>query len=122
MVSHEEIEGFFADQAASRALFEAVWDLLAGIGPAELRVSKSQIAFRRRMGFAWVWMPGRYLRGSTAPLVLTVGLRRRDASPRWKEIVEPAAGRFTHHLELWDTGDVDDEVRTWLCEAWEGAG
>jgi hypothetical protein len=122
MVGQAQLEGFFADQAASRALFEAVWGVLEGIGPAELRVSESQIAFRCRTAFAWVWMPGRYLRGSTAPLVLTVGLRRRDASPRWKEIVEAAAGRFTHHLELWDISDVDGDVRAWLREAWEGAG
>ena len=54
-------------------------------------------------------------------LVLTIFLRRRDASPRWKEIVEPVAGRFTHHLELNDTADIDEEVRDWLREAWEAA-
>jgi hypothetical protein len=42
-----------------------------------------------------------------------------NISPRWKEIVEPAPGRFTHHLELHSTADVDDEVQSWLQEAWE---
>jgi hypothetical protein len=45
----------------------------------------------------------------------------RSDSPRWKEIVEPAPGRFTHHLELYDVADVDDEVRGWLRQAWEAA-
>lgn len=60
-----------------------------------------------------------YHRGKHAPLVLTVVFRRRDASPRWKEIVEPAAGRFTHHLESHSGAEIDDEVRSWLQEVWE---
>jgi Domain of unknown function (DUF5655) len=59
--------------------------------------------------------------GWHAPLVLTLSLRRRDLSPRWREIVEPAPGRFTHHLELRSTADIDDEVRSWLQEAWAAA-
>ncbi|MBN1661408.1 MAG: hypothetical protein JXA93_23655 [Anaerolineae bacterium] len=86
-----------------------------------MRVSKSQIAFRRRRSFAWVWRPGQYLKGEVAPLVLTLSLPQRDASPRWKEVVEPAPGKFTHHLELYDVVDVDDQVRRWLRYAWEGA-
>ena len=84
-------------------------------------MSKSQIAFRHRRAFAWVWMPGQYLRGPVAPLVLTVSLPRRDSSPRWKEIVEPYPGKFTHHLELYGVADVDGQVTTWLREAWEAA-
>jgi hypothetical protein len=53
--------------------------------------------------------------------VLTVALRRRDTSPRWKEIVEPVPGRFTHHLELFTAAGIDDQVRTWLHEAWDAA-
>jgi hypothetical protein len=66
-------------------------------------------------------MPGMYLGKGDVPLVLTVGLRRRDGSPRWKEIVEPAPGRFTHHLELRSSADIDAEVCGWLQEAWEEA-
>jgi len=109
---------FFAGEDLSKRLFEAVWAAVDAIGPAELRVTKSQIAFRRRRAFAWVWRPGMYLRGRTAPLVLTLSLRRRDPSPRWKEIVEPSPGRFTHHLELYSADDVDTQVCSWLQEAW----
>lgn len=37
---------------------------------------------------------------------------------RWKEIVEPSQGRFMHHLELHGVGNIDDEVRRWLEEAY----
>jgi hypothetical protein len=66
-------------------------------------------------------MPGTYLRGRHAPLVLTLSFRHRDPSPRWKEIVEPKPGRFTHHLELYSATDIDDEVCSWLQAAWEAA-
>lgn len=114
------LDEFFAGHEDSRRLYEAVRESVSAIGPAEVRVTTSQVAFRRRTGFASVWMPETYL-GRGAPLVLTVGLRRRDDSARWKQVVEPAPGRFTHHLELTVESDVDDEVRRWLGEAWEAA-
>jgi hypothetical protein len=117
------LDEFFAGQdEACRSLFEALYREIQAIGPAALRVSRSQIAFWRRRPFAWAWIPARYLRGVHAPLVLTISFRTRDPSPRWKEIVEPAPGRFTHHLELHSVADIDDEVRGWLRKAWEAAG
>ncbi|RJP52923.1 MAG: hypothetical protein C4583_05865 [Anaerolineaceae bacterium] len=98
-----------------------VREAVAAIGPTDIRVTKSQVAFRRRTGFAYVWMPDMYLGKGDVPLVLTVGLRRRDDSPRWKEIVEPAPGSFTHHLELRSESDIDGKVCRWLQEAWEQA-
>jgi len=113
---------YFAGFEASEALFRAVRHAVASIDPdVAVRSTKSQVAFRRRTAFAWAWIPAKYLRGTTTPLVLTVDLPRRDASPRWKEVVEPRPGRFTHHLELSAADDIDDEVLGWLREAWEYA-
>ena len=114
-------EEYLADDARATALYLAVRDAVEQVGDIRVQASMSQIAFRRRHTFAAVWIPSRYLKGTTAPLVLTIFVRRRLESPRWKSIVEPAAGRFTHHLELYDPADVDDEVRVWLREAWESA-
>jgi hypothetical protein len=61
------------------------------------------------------------LRGEHSPLVLSVFLRRRDESPRWKEVVEPKPGWFTHHAELRSAKDVDHEVGEWIIEAWREA-
>ena len=114
-------EAFFAGEALPYQLFERIVQMLSQIGPATLRASKSQIVFRRRRGFAWVWMPGRYLRRPAAPLVLSIALASRDGSPRWKQVAEPAPGRFMHHLELYDAADLDGEVCAWLRQAWESA-
>jgi hypothetical protein len=116
------LDEYFEGQPESRKLFDAVNRAVGALGPAEVRVTKSQVAFRRKKAFAWAWMPGKYLRRKTAPLVLSISLRSRDKSPRWKEVVEPASGRFMHHLELWSARDIDAEVRGWLRAARDAAG
>ena len=116
------LDEFFAEHDESKRIFEVLHEMIVALGPAEIHVTKSQVAFRRRRTFAWAWMPGMYLRGKPVPLVLTLALRRRDPSPRWKEIVEPTPGRFMHHMELRSSTDIDDEFRAWLQEAWADAG
>jgi hypothetical protein len=116
------LDEFFAGQDVARQIYDTLSSAMDAVGPAQVQVTRSQVAFRRRKAFAWAWTPGRYLRGTYAPLVLTVALRRRDASARWKQVVEPAAGRFTHHLELYALADIDEAVISWLREAWAAAG
>ena len=115
------LDEFFEGQEEARRIFDALQAAMKALGPVDFRVTKSQVAFRRRVTFAYAWMAGMYLRGKQAPLVLTLSLRRRHPSPRWKEIVEPAAGRVTHHLELYSSAEIDAEVREYLREAWEAA-
>ena len=115
------LDEFFAGYAESRRIFDIVQEAISGFDPLQMRITKSQVAFRRKRGFAWTWIPGKYLSGRHAPLVLSLSLQRRDASPRWKEIVEPTPGRFMHHLELYSPDDVNGEVHAWLKEAWEQA-
>ena len=112
---------FLAECPEALAIYRAVQAAVARIGQAETRVSKSQVGFYRRHPFAAVWSPGKYLAGDRPPLVLSLFLKRRDASARWKEVVQPAKGRFTHHVELRSSRDVDDFVRARLKEAWDGA-
>ena len=119
--SDSELDIFFQEEEAAWPIFQAI-RLAASDAGVGLRIGKSQIAFACRIAFAWVWVPGRYLRGKRPPLVLTVGLRRRDNSPRWKQVVEPYPGRFVHHMELRSPEDIDDELRILLAEARSLAG
>lgn len=116
------LDEFFQGQEEARPLFEAVVRAVDNLGNVEIRVTKSQVAFRRRIAFAWVWIPAHHLRRPAAPLVLTIGVRLHHPSPRWKQVVEPYPGRFTHHLELHDPAEVDGEVCSWLRQAWLQAG
>ena len=112
------LDEYFKGKYESRKLFDSLRSVIETLDGVEMRVTKSQVAFYRRRAFAWAWMPGKYLRGKVAPLVLTLALPFKDTSPRWKEIVEPRPGRFTHHLELHSTSDMDDEVCEWVRIAW----
>jgi Domain of unknown function (DUF5655) len=113
-------EDFFAGSADGLAIFEAVRHAVAAIGEAEIRVTKSQIAFRRRRGFAYVWRPGQYVR-SDVPAVLSIALPHEVTSDRFKEVVHPSATVWMHHLELTTAAEIDDEVRGWLAEAYQDA-
>lgn len=117
-----DIDEFFEGFESSRPLYEAIAARAIELGNVEARPTRSQIAFVRRRAFAWAWIPDRYLDGGHAPMVLSVALQRRDPSPRWKQVVEPIAGRYMHHLELRAASDVDAQVEAWLREAWSEAG
>lgn len=106
--SNISLDDFFLGYERSRQLFDALRDVIEPISQYELRVSKSHIAFHCHKAFAWIWIPAKYLRGETAPLVLSLSLPARDTSPRWKEIVEPYPGRFMLHLELFSEGDINE--------------
>lgn len=113
-------EEFLAGSPAGLALYRAVAGVISSIGPAEVRVTKSQVAFRRRKGFAFVWRPGQYV-NTDVPAVLSFGLPREVRSPWFKEVAHPAPGVWMHHLELRDRSQVDAEVRGWLAAAYESA-
>jgi predicted transport protein len=121
MGSPMTLDEFFARFEGSCRIFDTLYAVIVALGPVEMRVTKSQIAFRRQKAFAWAWVPDRYLSGTHAPLVLTLSFPQQKDSSRWKEIVEPAPGRFMHHLELRSQSEIDEEVRTWLRESWEAA-
>lgn len=104
------------------AVYAKVRSCLDGIGTLEVRTTKSQIAFRRKRGFAYLWLPGQYLRNPAAEVVLSIALGRHDLSSRFKEVVHPAERHWMHHLELEGPDDIDDQVVAWLREAAERAG
>lgn len=114
------VEEFFDGAPQGLAIHLAVAEAVASIGPADTRVTRSQIAFRNRRGFAYVWRPDRYVR-SEVPAVLSIALSRRLDSERFKSVVQPAPRVWMHHLELSDPGEVDAEVVGWLAEAYADA-
>lgn len=111
------LDGFFKNFEDSRRIFDRLLGVIETTGPVELKLTRSQIALADGKPFAWAWIPARYLKGKSAPLVLSLSFALEDPSPRWKQIVEPAKGRFMHHLELFSPEDIDGEVRVWLERA-----
>ena len=115
-------EDLFDGHPVALAVYERVAACLAGLGPFEVRTSRSQVAFRRRRGFAYLWRPGQYLRHPQAEVVLTVVLGRHDPSARFKQVVHPTDAHWVHHLEVRDPAEIDAEVLGWLQEARDRAG
>ena len=112
---------YFGTGSVGLDTFERVRAALLSAHPdVTVRVTKSQVAFRRRRGFAYLWIPGQYLRRPAAPVVLSIATRRRLRSERFKEVVHP--GPWMHHLEVFDAADVDDDVIGWLSMAADEAG
>lgn len=113
-------EELFSDNPLGKEVFGRVVSFLEGLGDVESRVSKSQIAFRRRRGFAFLWDPGRYV-DTDVRVVLSLALDRRLDSARFKEVVHPSPRVWMHHLEVGSAEEIDGEVEGWLREAY-GAG
>lgn len=118
----DDVVAFFDGHPLGLVAYRRVGEALDAVGPVTVRVTSSQVAFRRRRGFAYLWLPGRWLRDPAAEVVLSVALDRRDPSGRWKQVAHPSPGVWMHHLELHDAADVDDEVRDRLREACAAAG
>jgi hypothetical protein len=115
-------EDFFRDKPASLASYRKVHDFLQGIGPVDIRATKSQVAFRRKRGFAYLWLPGRWLRNPSTELVLSIARRQPIESRRFKEVAHPARTVWMHHLEVPSPEALDDEVFGWLRDAYREAG
>lgn len=114
-------EDFFANHPGALAVFQRVTAELLELGHVEVRVTKSQVAFRRDRGFAYLWLPGQHLRNPDAEVVLSIALGREDTSSRWKHVVHPATKHWMHHLEVNDPDEIDSEVVAWLRESAERA-
>ena len=113
-------EELFGGHPEGLAVYGAVERAIHAIGDAAVAVTKSQIAFRRRRGFAFVWRPGQYVQ-SDVPAVLSIALPYEIASERFKAVAHPSQQVWMHHLELSAPEQVDDEVCEWLRDAYERA-
>lgn len=112
---------FLGDSVLGARVFAAVRRVLADRDDVEVRTTKSQIAFRRRRGFAYLWRPGMYLGAPQSEVVLSIALDRELTSPRFKEVAHPSPRTWQHHLEIGDVTDLDAEVNAWLREAYDRA-
>lgn len=84
-----------------------------------IRVGKSQISFRNRYGFAAASLPWRRVKGWPAEyLLVTFGLARRLDDPRIAQAVEPYPNRWTHHVLVQTSEEVDETLLRWIDEAY----
>jgi hypothetical protein len=113
-------EEVFRNSPEGLRLCHDVRDAILSAVPATVHTTTSQVAFRNRRNFAYIWNPRRHLR-TEVPAVLSIALPRRDESPRFKEVAHPSPGVWMHHLEVRQAADVNEEVTAWLTEAFDAA-
>ena len=113
---------FFNDHMDALPLYER-WEelILEQIPDAKIKVSKTQISFLNKRGFAFVsFNPCR--RAQERPdvwMTITFGLSYRKDSPRIDAATEPYPNRWTHHVMVSSEEDINAELMGWIREAAE---
>ena len=113
---------FFNDHMDAFPLYERLEGLiLEQIPDVKIKVSKTQISFSNKRGFAFVsFNPCR--KAKVRPnvwMTVTFGLSYRKDSPRIDVATEPYPNRWTHHIMVGSDEEIDDELMSWLREAAE---
>lgn len=111
---------FFDRKPEALPLYEAFEQkVFSQIQGAEVKVQKTQITFRNRHNFAFVsFLPVRKAKERPAVyIVVTFGLGYKVESPRIDVAVEPYPNRWTHHVLISSTEELDEELMGWVKEA-----
>ena len=115
---------FFDRHMDALPLYQAFEELLFASFPAvNRRVQKTQISFSNRHVFACVSF-ARVKRKAELPtgyMVITLGLPARLDSERVAVKTEPYPGRWTHHIVISKPEDLDEELLSWVREAYDFA-
>lgn len=117
-----DILSFFNDHMDALPLYERLEGLiLEQIPDVKIKVSKTQISFSNKRGFAFVsFNPCR--RAKERPgiwMTISFGLRYRKDSPRVDVATEPYPNRWTHHMMVGSVEEINDELMGWIREAAE---
>lgn len=116
-----DISEFFVDFPEAKDCFNVIKAQIEELGPSVMRVSRSQIGFYRVHGFAYIWVPGKYLKSKCAPLALSVLLNTKLEGYAFKEIVGPKDGKYIHHLEIKDDQGLSSDMIRVLMLAYQQA-
>ena len=113
---------FFNNHMDALPLYERLEALiLEQIPDVIIKVSKTQISFSNKRGFAFVsFNPCRKAKDRPKLwITVTFGLSYRKESPRIDVATEPYPNRWTHHVMVGSEVEIDDELMGWICEAAE---
>ena len=116
----QDVLYFFYRKQEALTLYEAFEEkVFSEVDSVKVKVQKTQIAFSNRHNFAFVSvLPVRKAKERPKVfIVVTFGLGYPLESPRIDAAVEPYPGRFTHHVLVSETWEIDDELMEWVKEA-----
>ena len=119
---NNEILLFFSQRMEALPLYEKLdGQILAEIPDVKIKVAKTQISFSNKRGFAFVsFNPCRRAKERPAAwMTVSFGLGYRKEAERIDVATEPYPGRWTHHVMVGSTAEIDDELLGWIKEAAE---
>ena len=115
-----EILYFFSEHMDALPLYQRLEALiLEQIPDVRIKVSKTQIGFFNKRGFAFVsFNPCRRAKDRPETWVtVTFGLAFRVDDPRIDVATEPYPNRWTHHVTVSRVEDMDGQLLGWIREA-----
>lgn len=115
-----EILYFFSEHMDALPLYQRLEALiLEQIPDVRIKVSKTQIGFFNKRGFAFVsFNPCRRAKDRPETWVtVTFGLAFRVDDPRIDVATEPYPNRWIHHVTVSRAEDVDGQLLGWIREA-----
>lgn len=112
---------FFDKMPQMLPVYETLRDrLVEKYGDIHVKVSKTQISFRNRHIFAMVSLPLRRIKNTPEVYMLvSFGLSYRLDSSRILQAVEPYPNRWTHHVLVERSDDIDAQLLEWLDAAYQ---
>ena len=113
---------FFGEHMDALPMFEWLEEaILTRIPDVKIKVAKTQITFANKRGFAFVsFNPCRRAKERPAVwMTVSFGLGYRKEAERVDVATEPYPGRWTHHVMVGSTSEIDEELLGWLKEAAE---
>ena len=116
----DDILLFFSQHMEALPLYEMLEEqILAEIPDVKVKVAKTQISFSNKRGFAFVsFNPCRRAKERPAVwMTVSFGLGYRKEAERVDVATEPYPGRWTHHVMVGSTAEIDEELLGWIKEA-----
>ena len=111
---------FFGERMEALPIYERLEEaIMTRIPDVKIKVAKTQITFANKRGFAFVsFNPCRRAKERPAAwMTVSFGLGYRKEAERVDVATEPYPGRWTHHVMVGSTAEIDDELLGWIKEA-----
>ena len=116
----DDILLFFSQHMEALPLCEKLEErILTEIPDVKVKAARTQISFSNKRGFAFVsFNPCRRAKERPAVwMTVSFGLGYRKEAERVDVATEPYPGRWTHHVMVGSTAEIDGELLGWLKEA-----
>lgn len=102
---------FVNKELAVRGLYDQLISILRTFGPLEEDPKKTSIHLNRKSALAGVEVRKNYL-------LLSIKSNHQIKSPRVEKAEQISAKRFHHRVRISSPNDFDNELKTWLQEAY----